>query len=137
MAQLGTEHSPKSRTDFLKVLATACVVASMLAGVWSAFQVEHPEGPILAVALYAVGLVWLWWRAGRAPAIYLVVIFSLELLLELTIFGAIGLLRNEEGWGNFANALATLLADVLGLTACILLVRAEHKVETPPDVARF
>jgi hypothetical protein len=89
--------------------------------------VEQPEGPILAIALYAVGLVWLWWRGGRAPVIYLVVIFTLELLLELTIFGAIGLLRLEEGWGSFASVLTTLLADVLGLTACIFLLRGEQK----------
>jgi hypothetical protein len=99
----------------------------MLTSVWVAFQVEHPEGLILPIALYAVGVVWLWWRGGRAPAIYLGVIFALELLLELTIFGAIGELRNEEGWGSFASALATLLAEVLGLTACIFLVRGEPK----------
>jgi hypothetical protein len=92
----------------LKLLATACAATTMLAGVWAAFQVEHPEGPILAIALYAVGVVWLWWRGGRAPAIYLGLIFALELLLELTIFVDIGELRNEEGWVSFATALATL-----------------------------
>jgi hypothetical protein len=65
--------------------------------------------------------------AGRAPAIYLGLIFTLELLLELTIFGAIGQIRRDEGWGTSASALATLLADVLGLTACIFLVRGEQK----------
>jgi hypothetical protein len=128
MAQLGKEHSPESRGDFLKVLATACAVTSMLAGVWVAFQLEHPEGPILAIALYAVGLVWLWWRGGRAPAIYLGVIFTLELLLELIIFDAIAQLA--EGWGNFVSILATLLADVLGLIACFFLVRVEPKAGT-------
>jgi hypothetical protein len=121
----------------LKVLATACAVTSMLAGVWVAFQLEHPEGPILAIALYAVGLVWLWWRGGQAPAIYLGLIFTLELLLELTIFGAIGQIRMDEGWGTSASALATLLADLLGLAACIFLVRASRRPERPPDVVRF
>jgi hypothetical protein len=132
MAQLGADHSLESRSGLWRVLATACAVTSMLAGVWVAFQLEHPEGPILAIALYAVGLVWLWWRGGRAPAIYLGLIFTLELLLELTIFGAIGQIRRDEGWGTSASALATLLADVLGLTACIFLVRGEPKAGTAP-----
>lgn len=127
MAQLRAEHSPESRSDFWRALLTASVVTSMLAGVLVAFQVEQPEGPILAIALYAIGLVWLWWRGGRAPVIYLVVIFTLELLLELTIFGAIGLLRNEEGWAASRAPWPPFLADVVGLTACIFLLRSEQK----------
>jgi hypothetical protein len=128
MAQLGAEHSLESRSGFWRVLATACAITSILAGVWTAFQLEHPEGQILAIALYAVGTVWLWWRGGRAPAIYLGVIFTLELLLELTIFDAIGQL--DEGWGNLTSILATLLADVLGLIACFFVVRGEPKAGT-------
>jgi FtsH-binding integral membrane protein len=96
---------------------------------WDAFHISHPQGAVIAMVLLAAGITWLSRRGGRSPAMFLGVLFALELILNFTIFGVLGDLRHQGSWTDFATGLGYSAASLAGLSACLALTAAR----TPDD----
>src|SRR5262249_22777610 len=62
--------------------------------VWVGAEISQPLGAIIAIVLFAAGLLWLRLRGGRGPAVYLGVLFALEIVGNFTIFDVLGDLRH-------------------------------------------
>jgi hypothetical protein len=105
-------------------LAVAASVAVIILEAWDAFTISQPLGAIIAIVLFAAGILWWRLRGGRAPAIYLGVLFALEIIGNFTIFGVLGDLRHEGSWAEFANGVGYTVATVAGLVACLVLTAA-------------
>ena len=114
-----------------KVLAIAGAVLMIGLEGWDAFHISPPQGAIIAMVLFAAGIIWLSRRGGRAPAIYLGVLFALELILNFTIFGVLGDLQHHGSWTDFSTGLGYTLAGLAGLIACLMLTAAQpHASDT-------
>ena len=66
-------------------------------------------------------------RGGRAPAIFLGVFFTLELILNFTIFGVLGDLQHQGSWTDFSTGLGYTAASLAGLSACLALTGARTR----------
>jgi len=106
------------------LLAVAASVAVIVLEAWDAFSISQPLGAVIAIVLYAAGILWWRLRGGRAPAIYLGVLFALEIIGNFTIFGVLGDLRHDGSWAEFANGVGYTVATVAGLVACLVLTAA-------------
>jgi FtsH-binding integral membrane protein len=111
--------------------AVAIAAAAAIIGLegWDAFHISHPQGAVIAMVLLAAGITWLSRRGGRSPAMFLGVLFALELILNFTIFGVLGDLRHQGSWTDFATGLGYSAASLAGLSACLALTAAR----TPDD----
>ncbi len=96
---------------------------------WDAFHISHPQGAVIAMVLFAAGIIWLSRRAGRAPAIFLGVFFALELILNFTIFGVLGDLQHQGSWTDFSTGFGYTVANLAGLVACLALTAARPSQE--------
>jgi hypothetical protein len=99
----------------------AASAAVILLEAWDAFTISQPMGAIIAIVLFAVGITWLLRRPGRGPAIYLGVLFALEIIGNFTIFGVLDDLRHHGSWADFANGLGYTVATIVGLITCLML----------------
>jgi FtsH-binding integral membrane protein len=96
---------------------------------WDAFHISHPQGAVIAMVLLAAGITWLSRRGGRAPAIFLGVLFALELILNFTIFGVLSDLQHQGSWTDFSTGLGYTAASLAGLSACLALTAARPRAD--------
>jgi hypothetical protein len=104
-----------------RTLTVAASLVVILLEAWDAFHISQPMGAIIAIVLFAAGIVWLLRAGGRGPAIYLGVLFALEIVGNFTIFDVLGDLRHEGSWTDFATGVGYTAATVVGLVACLAL----------------
>jgi hypothetical protein len=96
---------------------------------WDAFHISQPLGAVIAIILFAAAITWLTRRGGRGPAIFLGVLFALELILNFTIFGVLDDLRHKGSWTDFSTGLGYTLAGLAGLIACLVLTAARPRAD--------
>jgi hypothetical protein len=94
---------------------------------WDAFHISSPQGAVIAMVLFAAGIIWLGRRGGRGPAVFLGVLFALELILNFTIFGVPGDLQHQGNWTDFSTGLGYTAASLAGLSACLALTAARPR----------
>ena len=127
-----TPHAVSSR-PWTTIAVAAATLMIGLEG-WDAFHISDPQGAVIAMALFAAGIIWLSRRAGRAPAIFLGVLFALELILNFTIFGVLADLEHHGNWTDFSTGLGYTLAGLAGLIACLILTAASpHAGDRPAE----
>ena len=113
------------------VAATAASVAVIVLEAWDAFHISQPMGAVIAIVLFAAGIAWWRLRGGRGPAVYLGVLFALEIIGNFTIFDVLDDLRHKGSWADFTSGLGYTVATVVGLFACLMLTasRARPRAE--------
>jgi hypothetical protein len=123
LATAGTTAQAANSRLWTPVAIAGAVLMIGLEG-WDAFHISHPQGAVIAMILFAAGIGWLIRRGGRVPAIFLGVLFALELILNFTIFGVLADLRHQSNWTDFSTGLGYTLAGLAGLIACLVLTAA-------------
>jgi hypothetical protein len=123
-----TLTAPGGRPWTAVAIAGAIVTIGLEA--WDAFHISHPQGAIIAIVLFAAGIVWLRRRGGRAPAVFLGTLFALELILNFTIFGVLSDLSHHGSWTDFSTGLGYTIANLAGLIACLALTAARPREES-------
>jgi len=108
-------------------LTVAAAIGVIALEAWDAFEISQPLGAIIAIVLFAAGLIWLRMRGGRGPALYLGVLFALEIVGNFTVFDVLSDLRHQGSWSDFANGVAYTVATVVGLVACLVLTAAPRR----------
>lgn len=103
------------------LVAMAASAAVTVLEAWDAFHISQPLGAVIAIVLFAAGILWLRLRHGRGPALYLGALFALEIIGNFTIFDVIKDLRHDGTWIDFASGLGYTVATVAGLIACLML----------------
>ena len=111
-----------SRTWSTVAIAAAAVMIGL--EFWDAFHISSPQGAVIARVRFAAGIAWLSRRGGRAPAVFLGVLFALELILNFTIFGVLGDLQHQGNWTDFSTGLGYTAASLAGLSACLAMTAA-------------
>ena len=97
---------------------------------WDTFHhISHPQGAVIAMVLFAAGITWLSRRGARAPAIFLGVLFALELILNFTIFGVLSDLQHQGSWTDFSTGLGYTAASLAGVSACPALTAARPRAD--------
>jgi hypothetical protein len=115
------------RAERLRPAAVVAVTASaavIALEAWDAFHISQPLGAVIAIVAFAAGIAWLRMRGGRGPAIYLGVLFALEIIGNFTIFGVLDDLRHRNSWADFASGVGYTAATIAGLIACLALSAA-------------
>ena len=100
----------------------------------SASRPEDVRREVIAIVLFAAGIVWLLRAGGRGPAIYLGVLFALEIVGNFTIFDVLGDLRHEGSWTDFATGVGYTVATVVGLVACLVLAASPSRAAAAETV---
>src|ERR1700737_106750 len=112
--------SDTTRSRLWSTVAIAAAAAIIGLEGWDAFHhISHPQGAVIAMVLFAAGITWLSRRGARAPAIFLGVLFALELILNFTIFGVLSDLQHQGSWTDFSTGLGYTAASLAGLSACL------------------
>jgi hypothetical protein len=118
----------QSRPLVVTTMVSAALV--ILLEVWDAFRIEQPMGAIIAIVAVAAGIIWLRRRGGRGPAIYLSILFALEVIGNFTIFGVVDDLRHRGTWMDFATGVGYTVATIAGLIACLMLAAPSSRPRT-------
>jgi len=117
-----------------RTLTVAASLVVILLEAWDAFHISQPMGAIIAIVLFAAGIVWLLRAGGRGPAIYLGVLFALEIVGNFTIFDVLGDLRHDGSWTDFATGVGYTVATVVGLVACPALAASPSRAAAAETV---
>jgi hypothetical protein len=125
----------QSRPLVVTTMVSAALV--ILLEAWDAFHIEQPMGAIIAIVAVAAGIIWLRRRGGRGPAIYLGVLFALEVIGNFTIFGVLDDLRHRGTWMDFATGVGYTVATIAGLIACLMLAAPSSRPRTGPAPAEI
>lgn len=89
-----------------------------------AFFIEFPVGAIVYGLLLLAGAWWLRSSAGTGPIIFLGILFLLELLLVIFVFGGIETLTDPADWKEWANFAAFTIISLAGTIIAATLLKS-------------